>query len=303
MVNLGVIRDGGASYAMRLEAGIRSGLTHGLRLTHLVADEALDLATARSPAARANGIKGLLDRFDTRAAYVDRTYLVCLGTSATGALVALLRRDARFRARLGRDFRVIFAAVTSPETTGILDFDRDYVGGLAYGETAVERVRFIHAALPGRPLAYLHDPRLPPDAHILRELARHPELDVLPVPVGRRDPLRVPRAAQGRLVMGWYYVNIHIHALVRKNPGVAFVGTNTADLSRGAVLSTGNDDFQSGLECVQRLIIPDLRNELNLRDTPVLRPQPVWGVNQKACDLHGLVLRLAARDRCKVIVD
>jgi hypothetical protein len=141
VVNLGVIRDGGASYAMRLETGIRSGLTHGLRLTHLVADEALDLAPARSPAARANAIKSLLDRFDTRAAYVKRTYLVCLGTSATGTLVALLRRDARFRARLGRDFRVIFAAVTSPETTGILDFDRDYVGGLAYGETAVERVR------------------------------------------------------------------------------------------------------------------------------------------------------------------
>ena len=103
--------------------------------------------------------------------------------------------------------------------------------------------------------------------------------------------------------MGWYFVNIHIHELVQKNPGIAFVGTNTADLSRGAVLSTGNDDFQAGLDCVLRLIIPDLRNEINLRDTPVLKPQPVWSVNQKACDLHGLVPRLAARDRCRVILD
>ena len=162
VVNLGVIRDGSASYAMRLEAGIRSGVTHGLRLTHLVADEALDLAAAASPAARAAAIKALLARFDTRAAYVDRTYLVCLDTAATGALVSLLRRDTRFRARLGRDFRVIFAAVTCPETTGILDFDRDYVGGMAYGDTAVERVRFIRAALPDRPIAHLHDPGLPP---------------------------------------------------------------------------------------------------------------------------------------------
>jgi hypothetical protein len=302
VVNLGLIREGSASYVMRLESGIRSGVTHGLRSTHLVADESLDLAGAALPSQHAKAIKGLLNRFNTQAAYVDRTYLICLGTSATSTLATLLRSDAHFRRRLGHDFRIIFAAVTNPATTGILEFERDYIGGMVYGDTAVERIRFIQEAFPGRPLAYLYDPALVPDRYILEEIRQHPELDVLPVPIRRQTPTRVPRQARGRLIMGWYFVNLRIHELVLANPDFAFVGTNTADLSRGAVLSTGNDDFQSGIDCVRRLIIPDLRNEINLHDTPVLKPQPVWGVNEKACNLHALVPKVTARNRCKVIV-
>jgi hypothetical protein len=303
VVNVGFIRASSASYAMRTEAGIRAGLVNELRTSHLVDDETLDISGAATSSAESKAIYGLLDRFNSDPRYVDRTYLVTLGTPATLALVKLLSRDARFRSRLGKDFRIIFAAVTNAERTGILRFDRDYVGGMAYGNLMTERVRFIREAFPERPVAYLYDPTLLPDQIILEELQEHPELEVLPAKINSRRGTHVPREMKGRLVIGWYYVNLHIHELVRDNPEVPFAGINTTDLSRGAVLSTGNDDFLTGVECAGRLIGPDCRNEINLGDIEVLTPQAVYGLNQKACNIHGLIPKVAARSKCKVVLD
>ncbi len=114
---------------------------------------------------------------------------------------------------------------------------------------------------------------------------------------------RLPGAVRQCLVTGYTVINWRIHELARDNPRTAFIGVNTSDLGRGAVLSTGNDDLRFGIECAQKLLVPDFRNEINLRDMEVLRPVPVYGVNQKACNLHGLVPRASARGKCMVVVE
>jgi hypothetical protein len=177
--------------------------------------------------------------------------------------------------RLGRDFRIIFASVTDLMHTGILDFGRDYIAGMYYGISVTERVRFVTEAFPGKPIAFLHDPSLAPDRHIVKEVLEHPELGVLLVEVNKRDRTRVSAKAKGHLVMGHYFMDIHIHQLVRDNPEIAFIGVNTADLGRGDVLLKGNDGFPTGIECAQRLIAAQCRNEINLRDTGVLKPPAV----------------------------
>jgi len=303
VVNVGFLRSSNANYCQRLEAGILFGMLDGLLLTHLINDESVDLGLARNAAARAKAIHQLLGRFNTDPAYVDRTYIIPLGTVAATALARELGNNPRLRQRLGKDLRVIFAGVTEPASTGILEFSRDYIGGIFAGNTFADRLEFIADAFPDPDIAFLYDPELPQDIiardHVLA--CRHNNVKV--VKVAGPHATRLPPNVRKCLVTGYTVINWRIHELARDNPHTAFIGVNTSDLGRGAVLSTGNDDLRFGIECAQKLLVPDCRNEVNLRDMEVLRPVPVYGVNQKACNLHGLVPRAAARNRCTVVVE
>ncbi len=121
VVNVGFLRSSSANYCQRLEAGILFGMLDGLLLTHLINDESADLGLPGNAAGRAKAIHELLGRFNTDPAYVDRTYIVPLGTVAATALARELANNPRLRQRLGKDLRVIFAGVTEPKTTGILN--------------------------------------------------------------------------------------------------------------------------------------------------------------------------------------
>jgi len=302
VVNVAFVRSSNANYCQRLEAGIRFGMLEGLQDTHLINDESVDL-TGSSPAARLRLIQELLSKFETDPSYVDRTYLVPLGTVAASAVCRYLHRDRALRDRVGKDLRVIFAGVTAPETTGLLEFNRDYVGGMYAGTTFAERLQFISEAFPDQPISFLCDPSLPQDSiarnHVVQ--CHHPNVQI--VNVRNSQSTRLSAETRRSLVTGYTVINWHIHEFVRKYPDTAFIGVNTSDMGLGAVASTGNDDLRFGIMCARRLMVPDCRNEINLRDLEIIRPEPVYGLNQKACNLHGLVPRIAARKKCRVIVE
>jgi hypothetical protein len=303
VVDVGFIRSTNANYCQRLEAGVRLGVLDGLELTHIVDDESVDLTRAHTKASRVEAIQGLLARFNTDPSYVDRTYLVPLGTVAAEALSHALKSDDRLRERLGKDLRIIFAGVTEPESTGLLTFSRDYIGGAYAGPTFADRLQFINLAFPDQRIAFLYDPDLPQDVIARNQVLAcdNPRVEV--VKVAKKKPTKLPAGAKGCLVTGYTIINWRIHELVRDNPGTPFIGVNLSDLGRGAVLSTGNDDLHFGMECARRLLVPDFRNEINLRDMDFFRPAPVFGMNQKACNLYGLTPRIAARNRCQVVIE
>jgi hypothetical protein len=303
VVNVGFIRSNNANYCQRLEAGVRFGLLGGLRMTHLIDDESVDLDHALTEPDQIAVVQELLARFNQDLRYVDRTYVVPIGTVATTALCRALQLDRRLRSRLGRDLRVVFAGVTEPQITGILQFGRDAVGGLYAGNTVADRLQFISEAFPDHKIAFLYDPDLPQEM-VARDRVRQCHDDrVRLVEIDRRRPTRLAHDVRRCLVTGYTVINLRIHELVRDHPDTAFIGVNTSDLGRGAVLSTGNNDLLFGIECAERLLVPDCLNEINLRDMEILRPDPVYGLNQKACDLHGLIATIAARNRCSIIVD
>jgi hypothetical protein len=303
VVNVGFIRSSRANYCQRLEAGIRSGLLGGLRLSHLIDDESVDLGAATTEAARLAALRGLLRQFNDDPRYVERTYLVPIGTVATTAVARLLERDRGVRQRLGRDLRVIFAGVTDPAITGIGQFSRDYVGGMYAGSTFADRMQFIADAFPGWKMAFIYDPRLPQELVARDQVAQWSGGSVEPVAVDLRRPTRLASDVQRCLVAGYTVISQAIGELIRDHPQTPFIGGGTGDLGRGAVLSTGNHDLLFGMECAARLIVPDCRNEINLRDMDILRPDPVYGINLKACGRYGLIATVAARNRCRVIVD
>jgi hypothetical protein len=303
VVDVGFIRSSNANYCQRLEAGVRLGILDGLELTHLVNDESVDLSRTRTKVARVAAIQGLLTRFHTDPSYVDRTYLVPLGTVAAEALSSAMKTDDTLRDRLGKDLRIVFAGVTEPESTGLLGFSRDYIGGAYAGPTFADRLQFINLAFPDQRIAFLYDPELPQDMIARNEVLKCENPFVHVVKVGKKNPTKLPAAAKGNLVTGYTIINWKIHELVRDNPGSPFIGVNVSDLGRGAVLSTGNDDLQFGMECARRLLVPDFRNEINLRDMDIFRPAPVFGMNQKACNRYGLTPRIAARNRCQVVIE
>jgi hypothetical protein len=303
VVNVAFIRSSNGNYCQRLETGIRFGMLNGLRLTHLLDDESASLGHLDSDAARLHAVHELLARFNEDPRYVDRTYLVPIGTVATTAVSHALQNDRKLRARLGRDLRIIFAGVTEPEITGILRFNRDFIGGVFAGNTFADRLDFISEAFPGRKIAFLFDPRIPQElvaANCVRDWRGAP---VQLVEIDQRRPTHLTPDVRRCLVTGYTVINLQMHQLVRDHPATAFIGVNTSDLGRGAVLSTGNNDLLFGIECAERLLVPDCRNEINLRDLEILRPEPVFGINQKACNLHGLIATMTARNKCKVVVD
>ncbi len=303
VVNVGFIRSSDANYCQRLEAGIVFGMLDGLQMTHLINDESVDLSRAATAAARLESIHELIARFETDPSYVDRTYIVPLGTVSATALSRALTADHKLRDRLGKDYRVIFAGVTEPESTGILEFSRDHIGGLFAGNTFADRLQFISEAFPDRKIAFLYDPALPQDLIARDHVLQCRNANVQVVKVATSNPTRLSATVRRKLVAGYTVVNWRIHELVRDNPRTAFIGVNVSDLGRGAILSTGNDDLRFGIDCARRLLVPDCRNEINLRDVDVIRPAPVYGINQKACNLHGLSPRIAARNRCQVVID
>jgi hypothetical protein len=303
VVNVAFIRSDNANYCQRLESGIRFGLLSGLRMTHLIDDESVDLTLAADDNAKIAVVQELLARFNQDLRYVDRTYVVPIGTVATSALSRAFQSDRKLRARLGRDLRVIFAGVTEPQVTGILELGREVIGGMYAGNTVADRLQFISEAFPDQKIAFLYDPELPQEI-VARDRVRQCHDDrVRLVEINRHGPIRLPREVRRCLVTGYTVINLRIHDLVRDHPQTAFIGVNTSDLGRGAVLSTGNNDLLFGIECAERLLVPDCLNEINLRDMDILRPEPVYGINQKACDLHGLIATIAARNRCSVVVD
>ena len=303
VVNVGFIRSNNANYCQRLEAGVRFGLLGGLRLTHLIDDEFGDLGRAATENAQIAVVQEVLARFNQDLRYVDRTYVVPIGTVATTALSRALQRDRRLRARLGRDLRVVFAGVTEPEITGILQFGRDFIGGMYAGNTLADRLDFIAEAFPNQEIAFLFDPELPHEIVARDRVRQWRDGRVRLAEIDRLRPIRLPRNIRRCLVTGYTVINLRIHELVRDHPQTAFIGVNTSDLGRGAVLSTGNNDLLFGIECAERLLVPDCLNEINLRDMDILRPEPVYGINQKACDLHGLIATIAARNKCRIVVD
>jgi hypothetical protein len=303
VVNVGFVLSSNANYCQRLEAGIRFGMLNGLRMTHLIDDESLDLSRATTEAGRQAAIRELLGRFNDDPRYVDRTYIVLIGTVAATAAARFLESDREFRCRLGRDMRVIFAGVTDPEITGLLSFSRDYVGGMYAGVTFADRLQFIADTFPDRKIALLYDPSLPQEIVVRDQVRQWRNGTVEQVNINKHHPTRLPRAIEDCLVTGYTVINMRIHELVRDHPTIPFIGVNTSDLGRGAVLSTGNNDLLFGIDCAERLLVPDCHNEINLRDMEIIRPEPIYGINQKACNLHGLVATIAARKKCKVVVD
>ena len=303
VINVAFIRSSNANYCQRIEAGIRFGMLYGLRMSHLIDDESVHLGRATTDAARNAAIHELLARFCDDQRFVDRTYIVPIGTVATTALSAALRRDRKLRARLGKDLRIVFAGVTEPEITGILEFNRDYIGGMFAGNTFSDRLQFISEAFPDKKIAFIYDPHSPQEIVARDRVLAWQDGAVQLVKFDMRRP--TPLSAQVRrcLVSGYTVINHRIHELVRDHPKTAFIGVNTTDLGRGAVLSTGNNDLQFGIDCADRLLVPDCRNEINLRDMEILRPEPVYGINQKACNQHGLIATMAARNKCKIVVD
>jgi hypothetical protein len=303
VVNVGFIRSNNANYCQRLEAGIRFGLLSGLRLTHLVDDESVDLDRAVTERAQIAVVQELLARFNQDLRYVDRTYLVPIGTVATTALSRALQRHRRLRSRLGRDLRIVFAGVTEPQITGILQFGRNFVGGMYAGNTIANRLEFISEAFPDQKIAFLYDPKLPQEIAARDRVRQCRNAQVRLVEIDRHRRTRLPRDVRRCLVTGYTVINLRIHELVHDHPNTAFIGVNTSDLGRGAVLSTGNNDLLFGIECAERLVVPDCLNEINLRDMDIIRPEPVYGINQRACDVHGLIATITARNRCSVVVD
>jgi hypothetical protein len=303
VVNVGFIRSNNANYCQRLETGIRYGLLSGLRRTHLIDDESVDLDGAATATAQVAVVQELLARFNQDLRYVDRTYLVPIGTVATAALSRALQSDRKLRARLGRDLRIVFAGVTEPQITGILQFGRDFIGGMYAGNTIADRLQFISDAFPDQNIAFLYDPELPQEIAARDRVRQCRNIPVRLVEIDRHHRTRLPRDVARCLVTGYTVINLRIHELVRDHPKTAFIGVNTSDLGRGAVLSTGNNDLLFGIECAERLLVPDCLNDINLRDMDIIRPEPVYGINQKACDLHGLIATIAARNRCSIIVD
>ncbi len=303
VINVAFVRSSNANYCQRLEAGIRLGMLYGLRMSHLIDDESVHLGRAPTKRARSAAIHELLTRFCDDERFVERTYIVPIGTVAATAVSSALRQDRKLRARLGRDLRIIFAGVTEPEITGILEFNRDYIGGMFAGNTFADRLQFITDAFPEKKIAFLYDPELPQEIVARDRVLQWRDGEVQLVKIDARKPTRLPSSIRRCLVTGYTVINHRIHELVRDHPGTAFIGVNTTDLGRGAVLSTGNNDLQFGIHCADRLLVPDCRNEINLRDMEILRPDPVYGINQKACNLHGLVATMAARNKCSVVVD
>ena len=303
VVNVGFIRSNNANYCQRLEAGVRYGLLSGLRMTHLVDDESVDLDHAATARAQIAVVQELLARFNQDLRYVDRTYLIPIGTVATTALALALQSDRKLRERLGRDLRIIFVGVTEPQITGMLQFGRDFIGGMYAGTAVADRLQFISEAFPDQNIAFLYDPELPQEIAARDRVLQCGNPRVRLVEIDRNRRTRLPRDVARCLVTGYTVINLRIHELVRDHPKTAFIGVNTSDLGRGAVLSTGNNDLLFGIECAERLVVPDCLNEINLRDMDILRPDPVYGINQKACDLHGLIATIAARNRCSIVVD
>jgi hypothetical protein len=303
VINVGFIRSNNANYCQRLEAGVRFGLLSGLRMTHLIDDESVDLDHAATDRARIAVVQELLARFNQDLRYVDRTYLIPIGTVATTALSHALRCDRKLHGRLGRDLRVIFVGVTEPEITGMLQFGRDCIGGMYAGNTVADRLEFISEAFPDQKIAFLYDPELPQEIAARDRVRQCRNERVRLVEIDRNRRTHLPRDVGRCLVTGYTVINLRIHELVRDHPKTAFIGVNTSDLGRGAVLSTGNNDLLFGMECAERLVVPDCLNEINLRDMDIIRPDPVYGINQKACDLHGLIATIAARNRCSIVVD
>jgi hypothetical protein len=303
VVNVGFIRSNNANYCQRLEAGVRFGLLGGLRMTHLIDDESEDLDRATTEQAQIAVVQELLARFNQDLRYVDRTYVVPIGTVATTALSRALEQDRKLRGRLGRDLRVVFVGVTEPSITGILEFGRDFIGGMYAGTAVADRLAFISEAFPDQKIAFLYDPELPQEIAARDRVLQCGNERVRLVEIERHRRTRLTRDVARCLVTGYTVINLRIHELVRDHPQTAFIGVNTSDLGRGAVLSTGNNDLLFGIECAERLLVPDCLNEINLRDMDIIRPEAVYGINQKACDLHGLIATIAARNRCSIVVD
>ena len=303
VINVGFIRSNGANYCHRLESGVRFGLLNGLRTTHLIDDESVNLDACASDAARRCAIGELLDRFNEDPRYVDRTYILPIGTVAAISVARFFQNNRKAQDRLGRDVRIIFAGVTDPVITGILDFSRDFVGGMYAGNTIADRLQFISEAFPGHKIAFLHDPDLPQEIVVRNHVRQWRDGQVQLVKIDKHNPTKLPKDIKNHLVTGYTIINLHIHQLVRDHPNTPFIGVNTSDLGRGAVLSTGNNDLLYGIDCAERLIVPDCRNEINLRDMDIIRPQPIYGINLKACSLHGLIATVSARKKCKVVVD
>ena len=171
------------------------------------------------------------------------------------------------------------------------------------GNTIADRLQFISEAFPGHKIAFLHDPDLPQEIVVRNHVRQWRDGQVQLVKIDKHNPTKLPKDIKNHLVTGYTIINLHIHQLVRDHPNTPFIGVNTSDLGRGAVLSTGNNDLLYGIDCAERLIVPDCRNEINLRDMDIIRPQPIYGINLKACSLHGLIATVSARKKCKVVVD
>lgn len=304
VINLGFIRSGKANYVQRLEMGMAWGAQEELRETHLINDETTQITHEMTEEERGNAILDLINRFDFDARYIDQSYIVPIGTQAAKELCRVLNGG---RWVIGKEFSVIYMGVTDPDAVFEgLPSQKD-VAGIRYGIDGAERLAFIRALFPDAPLAFVYDERAAQDV-VMREQVTigATKMDVSDLEIVAVDPASkrlLPKAAEGRLVFGYYYINENIGQLVRKYPSTPFVGLNTTDLTRGAVASTGNDDIFSGRKCAKELLVPNVTADAELHERRMISPEPIYGWNKRAVKLYdGLKTAKEGRDMCQVSI-
>jgi len=286
VINIAVVRNGGAHYAQDIATGFREKLERLLEPTAYAAhfEEADGFAEVSRAKENAPIFEALLGRFSSKP-----DYLVTIGTGVS-----------RFaREHYLNSIPIVFVGVSDPVLSGLVpslrgESSRGNIAGTAYGMSPEATLRFLIRVFARKKYAFIYSDDFPQDAALLTDYnglaARFsPPPAVVPLHVDK-PPLTAEQASVGDVFFGRYLLSTNMEAFTRATPK-PFVGQSLNTLYNGGVVSYGVDDINIGELAAESIIVKNLVDNVSLSEMDVLTEfRNVIGVNLSAARRAGITI-------------